>query len=530
MADSSLGSVNLTESQQESLATYLSVTNQEPSAAIPLLQRSEWNVQVCLLYQFYPTDAEEPRQIAIAKFFDGETPDPIAEARTAEQTTPPPRQTGRRQVLLNDLPDFPTPSRTSSREPAPRIVPQPDNRGVYKPPLVMSLLFTPVNLLYRLLSTSLSILGYVFPFLPRLVAALSSRSQSRAARRNTTGRRPLSPPDTAARFIREFGEEYGDHRLPFYENGYAQAYDTAKKELKYLLVVLLSPEHDDTDTFVREVLLSSQFESLVNSPQNNIILWAGTVLDSEAYQVSIGLSCSKFPFAGLIVHTPQDSSTAMSTVARVTGLQPPAAFVSKLRTAMSQHETALEGVRATRREQEAARNLRQEQESAYERSLAQDRERMRLRREAEATRVREEQEAKTKADAAERAAQNLDHWKRWKAQSIPAEPGAEVKNATRLSVRMPSGDRIIRKFGPEATMEDLYAFVECQDVLEEGGTSSPAQPPTDYQHEYNFKLVSPMPRAVFDLASGGTVAERIGRSGNLIVESTVEEDEEEDKE
>ena len=36
----------LTESQQTALATYTAVTNQEPAAALPLLQRSEWNVQV----------------------------------------------------------------------------------------------------------------------------------------------------------------------------------------------------------------------------------------------------------------------------------------------------------------------------------------------------------------------------------------------------------------------------------------------------------------------------------------------------
>ena len=291
-------------------------------------------------------------------------------------------------------------------------------------------------------------------------------------------------------------------------------------------MVLLSPEHDDTSTFIREVLLSSQFESLVKNP--NVILWAGTVQDSEAYQVSIGLNCSKFPFAGLIVHTPQDSSTAMSTVARVTGLQPASSFVSKIRTAMSQHETALETARASRQEQQATRNLRQEQESAYERSLAQDRERMRIRREAEAARAREEAEAQAQADAAEKAAQNKEQWKRWKVQSILAEPGAEIKNATRLSIRMPSGDRVIRKFAPEATMEDLYAFVECHDVLDMDGATSQNEPPKGYRHEYKFNLVSPMPRAVYDLASGGTVAERIGRSGNLIVESTVDEDDDEE--
>ena len=40
--------MQLNESQQLALGTYTSVTNQEPSAAVLLLQRSEWNVQVHL--------------------------------------------------------------------------------------------------------------------------------------------------------------------------------------------------------------------------------------------------------------------------------------------------------------------------------------------------------------------------------------------------------------------------------------------------------------------------------------------------
>ena len=46
MASSGADIGQLTESQQLALQTYTSVTDQEPSAAIPLLQRSQWNVQV----------------------------------------------------------------------------------------------------------------------------------------------------------------------------------------------------------------------------------------------------------------------------------------------------------------------------------------------------------------------------------------------------------------------------------------------------------------------------------------------------
>ena len=46
MSSQEFDPAQLNENQQTILATYTAVTNQEPLAAIPLLQRSEWNVQV----------------------------------------------------------------------------------------------------------------------------------------------------------------------------------------------------------------------------------------------------------------------------------------------------------------------------------------------------------------------------------------------------------------------------------------------------------------------------------------------------
>ena len=463
-------------------------------------------------------------QIAIAKFFDGEAPDPVEQAQAALAASPSPSSSIHRETLLES---FQRPSNLPHRDPAPRIVPQPENRDVYKPPFILSLLFTPFNVAYRLFYGSLSLFGYLFPFLPRFISSFTRSRPSRSARRNTTGRRPLKPRDTAARFIREFEEEYGSHSLKFFEDGYAQAYDLAKKDLKILLVILLSPEHDDTSTFVRETLLSADVQGFIENPQNNLILWAGNVQDSEAYQVSNHLNCTKFPFAALIAHTPQDSPTSMSTVCRIAGLLPPTALIAKLQTSIAEQSAQLNRVRAARAEQQASRSLRQEQESAYERSLAQDRERARQRREAGAARVRAEQEAKAQAEASEKMAQKLDQWRRWKSQEIAPEPGPEVKNATRLSIRMPTGDRIVRKFGPNATMEELYAFVECHDLLEHRASSSQVSKPDGYEHSYGFKLVSPMPRVVYGVDDGGNIGAKIGRSGNLIVES-IETEEDED--
>ena len=47
MADTGPADIGeLNENQQTALATYIAVTDQDHSAAIPLLQRSQWNVQV----------------------------------------------------------------------------------------------------------------------------------------------------------------------------------------------------------------------------------------------------------------------------------------------------------------------------------------------------------------------------------------------------------------------------------------------------------------------------------------------------
>jgi len=461
-------------------------------------------------------------QIAIAKFFDGEAPDPLEEARAA-QAAPSPVPSVRRETLLDGFPSNSRSPRQSAGEPAPRIVPRPQHRQAYKPPFLFSILLTPFNLLTRLVGGSFSLIGYMLSFLPRLLPGISSGTTSARSRPR---RRPLDPRDTAARFAREFEEEYGSHNLRFVESGYAQAYDEAKKDLKFLLVVLLSPEHDDISTFVHETLLAPEVVTFINDPQNKIILWAGNVQDSEAYQVSTALNCSKFPFAALIVHTPQDSSTSMSTVARITGLHSPSTFNTKLRAGTSQHAEALERVRSTRSEQQATRNLRDEQNSAYERSLAQDRERARQRREAQAAQARAEQAIKAKIEAEERDAEKSAQWRIWRAQHIAAEPGPDVKDVTRISIRMRSGERIVRRFVGSAKMEELYAFVECYDILTSRDLDSSVAEPGDFAHQYRFRLVSPMPRVLYNLEDAGTINDRIGRSGNLIVEPINDEEDE----
>ena len=291
-------------------------------------------------------------------------------------------------------------------------------------------------------------------------------------------------------------------------------------------MVLLSPEHDDTNFWVRNTLLSREVVDFVREPQNNVLVWGGNVQDSEAYQIACSLRCTKLPFASVIAHTPDVSSTAMSVVGRIAGNTTPAEFVEKLRASIAQNKEALDRIRATRAEQQASRSIREQQDSAYERSLAIDRERARQRREAEAARLRAEQEERERRVASEQRELQAQQWRQWRAQSLPGEPNADVKDAVRVSIRLPYGERVVRKFGPEADIEELYAFIECYDILKNAATANVSEP-EGYEHRYGFQLVSPMPRVVYGVESGGSIRDKIGRGGNLLVEPLDEADDDE---
>lgn len=504
----------LNETQQAALQAYTNVTDQDPIAAIGLLQRCEWNVQ-----------------IAISRFFDGEpASDPLAEARAA-QSVPAvtSRQTTNLQYesLLAANQGSPLSTRYTQEDVVQRIDTSSSAIPAYRPPFLLSALFTPFNILFRLFGTILSPFSFLLPtFVSRIFRNLLTPSTN-------TSRRQLPPADTARRFIREFEETYSPNPpLPWVETGFNLSLDNCKKDGKFLLAILLSPSHDETHTWVRDTLLSAQFYQFLQTHAHELTLWGGSVQDSEGYQVSTSLNCTKFPFAALICQTADASggtssrSGHMSVVMRAAGPLAANELVAKLGSAVTAQQAQLSANRAQRAEQQAHRSLREEQDSAYERSLAQDRERARRRREEEEAKELAEREAEQAAVQEEKKKQQREQWRQWKRSTIPEEP-ATTGGTVRLSIRMANGERLVRKFNAESPLEELYAFVDCYDVQE---TSQEAlQPPEKYEHEYSFRLVSPMPRKVIDLAEGGSIIDRVGRGANLIVEMIDDEDNDQDE-
>jgi FAS-associated factor 2 len=431
------------------------------------------------------------------------------------------------ETLANGFSSHQTRAPHARLAPAPRIVPPPNSEVTYKPGFPLNLILAPFNLVSFFAIRIFRTLGSFLPFLPLLFSRLQSANRNRASRRS------LLPRDTAARFIREFEEEYGENQLPFLEKGYAHSLDEAKRDLKFLLVVLLAPEHDDTPDYVREALLSQDVVSFLRNKDNNTVLWGGSVQDSEAYQISTAFGVTKFPYAALVAHAPARSGSrsgsyatpsGMSIITSLAGPMPASEFLSKIRRAMDSHMPELTRLRAERAERDATRSIREEQDSAYERSLARDRERAKQKREEQERKRREAEEVAQAEQEQQTAAQNLENWKLWRAAHIKPEPPASDKNATRVSLRLPDGQRLIRRFDGTSTVEEIYAFVECWEILKAEAENKEAIKPEKFKHQYGFRLVSPMPRIVYDVKETDSISSVIGRSSNLIVETIDEEE------
>jgi hypothetical protein len=124
------------------------------------------------------------------------------------------------------------------------------------------------------------------------------------------------------------------------------------------------------------------------------------------------------------------------------------------------------------------RSLRAQQDSEYEQSLAMDRAKVESEM-AEADRVvRAERE---EAERAERAASAADAKR---ARLPPPPPENCDAETTELLVRLPSGNRLQRRFYGSDTIGDVYDFVDVEGggELEEGG----------------YNLIVPMPRVAFE--------------------------------
>lgn len=154
-------------------------------------------------------------------------------------------------------------------------------------------------------------------------------------------------PDPAAQaeqFIAAFTAQYGDGIHPAWvATSWREAAAAAHAEFKFLLVYLHSPEHENTDTYVRTVLCNPEVVEYVNS---HFVSWAGNVQQPDAFNLAGRLNVSTYPCVALLAF----SGTRTKLVAAAQGNVQPQQLLAALRRAVEEQEVMLTAERLEQEE------------------------------------------------------------------------------------------------------------------------------------------------------------------------------------
>jgi len=279
-----------------------------------------------------------------------------------------------------------------------------------------------------------------------------------------------------------------------------------------------------------------------------LTLFSLSLLYGKLIAVSNSLTCTKYPFVALIANiaSPTPSSPSqMTLLARIEGPATPAQLTTALTTAVTRTLPALNRRRALLREQNQARELRRMQEEAYTNSLAADRAREQAERQALAEQSRQAALEAQRTQTQELTARNKEQWRLWKAADLRKrgiiDMKSEIGKTARVAIRLSGGERIVQIFPGEWSVSEVYAFVECYDLLFPSPISGITlrsaadttvvgdfEKPERYEHEFGFRLVMPVVKKTIE--SGGMLIKEeseLWPSGNIVVEQLDESDSEE---
>ncbi|KAI8878707.1 UBX-domain-containing protein, partial [Backusella circina FSU 941] len=458
----------LDELQQEKLAQFQAITQmQDIDEAIGQLLDCDWNLERAI-QNVYDNKAQDKREQLEEEVASSAPPPPVSSS-SSSNTRQPPQQ----------------------RQPA---------------SFIMRLLYWPIGLAWNITLTLLSI-------------------ASRLIYRPAITHRQREPRLLATEFINTFEAKYGSTHVDFFRGGYSQALEKARRELRFMLVLLQSDDHDETDSFCKETLVSSRVIDFVK--EKNILVWAGNVHESEAHKVSYTLKATTYPFMALIAlqNSVGTSTPKMTVIERMEGPSHPEELVSQVEIAIERHGAVVNRLKNEREQRELERRLREDQDKAYHESLKADQEKARKAQEEEKAKRLAEQEAENEEKQRELLKQKREQYIDYLYAALPDEP-TEGKMA-KISFRLADGDRVIRKFREDTTVKSLYEFVQVYPLLKEN-KSKPSMDiePQDYNHEFKFTIHSPFPRTEYGLDNTDKLCDikSLWPSATLVVDAVDDEE------
>mmetsp|Transcript_20432 Transcript_20432/g.34417 ORF Transcript_20432/g.34417 Transcript_20432/m.34417 type:complete len:455 (+) Transcript_20432:83-1447(+) len=294
----------------------------------------------------------------------------------------------------------------------------------------------------------------------------------------------LSPDQDTSKFVDKFQMEYrsgrgDDDSLQLVRTSYSQAVRQAHGESKFLLVYLHSPLHDDTNRFCSQVLNSDRVKRLINGssgvineqddpaadssnenpPTSEIVAWAGQVWDPEAYNLSIDLHATSFPFLALLVC---QSERSVRVLDRIQGYIDSDSLVERLQHSITATRTEIDRIRNEQIVRSAEANLRVEQDREYLEAMETDRQQQQAaqrQREAEERAAEEEEQRRQLEEAVALSTQlNREAAIAKKRANLQRDTPSGSDSAV-IRFQLPQGTKVSQTFWKTDTVELLYDFL-----------------------------------------------------------------------
>eukprot|EP01065_Artemidia_motanka_P045040 TRINITY_DN6521_c1_g1_i1.p1 TRINITY_DN6521_c1_g1~~TRINITY_DN6521_c1_g1_i1.p1 ORF type:complete len:565 (+),score=173.52 TRINITY_DN6521_c1_g1_i1:82-1695(+) len=293
---------------------------------------------------------------------------------------------------------------------------------------------------------------------------------------------------------------------------FTDALAAARREPRLLAVLLYSSAQR------RSIQLFSELSHPENEVQqilaHNFIVWMCDTVDPQFREflrvlennpeLRSGLATALGPAASdpelplLAVIAPQGASVRVVACAQGDHALSPMLCFQRLTMAVSDHEPELAKIRSSRSEVSAAMNLQREQDAAYNEAAELDRIMEMSRREEEERQRQAAEEAAAEAAAAARQEEELKQSLERKREERAAALQPEPAEGARVLFRMPSGERIQRRFDPQSRVSELWNYMASVDAFQQLADD------TD-----SITLVTSYPKKSFTIAEDGerTLAE-----------------------
>lgn len=315
----------------------------------------------------------------------------------------------------------------------------------------------------------------------------------------------LGGPASGDAFRRALQNSYGGQlALPqFHEGSFSQAISSARQQLKLLVVYLHSEHARYSQSFCSDVLGHDLIREQLDE---NFVVWGGDVARMEAHQVAQMIRVRQFPSFCVLLPASVEEIRVIGALHGQIEVDAAFGLLTACMEEMASHRAEIVAQQAQHAED---RNLREQQDREYQEALEMDRRRQ---EEREAQR-RDEEESRKQAEELRRqeeeerariaaAAQELEEKRRRLAANL-ATPSSEA--TARLAVRLPSGQRVDRKFVPSAKLREVYEWAECVAYLPESAGKGLEVPDRFVlKTSYPARDLTEMESSVSDLQLAGT--------------------------